>query len=64
MDYSKVLKHALDITVFQLTVISGAWLVLPAYMIYEFGNEIFEGLAVAAGSATSSFEDSSLIKAD
>jgi len=33
-------------------------------MIYEFGNEILEGLAIAAGSATTSFEESSLVKAD
>ncbi|KAI9810478.1 MAG: hypothetical protein M1827_006254 [Pycnora praestabilis] len=29
---------------------NGAWLVFPSYMIYVFGQEILQGLAIASGS--------------
>lgn len=32
-----------------LTISSGAWIILPTYMIYVSGSEILQGLAVAAG---------------
>lgn len=32
-----------------LTLSSGAWIVLPSYMIYVFGAEILQGLESAAG---------------
>jgi len=32
-----------------LTITSGAWIILPSYMIYVTGSEILQGLTVAAG---------------
>jgi hypothetical protein len=32
-----------------LTVDSGPWIVVPAFMSYTFGNEILDGLEQAAG---------------
>jgi hypothetical protein len=32
-----------------LTVASGAWIVVPSYMIYVFGRELVDGLAIASG---------------
>lgn len=45
-----------------LTFISGAWLVLPSYMMYVFGSEILQGLTIAGGGAAPSSDDTSLIK--
>lgn len=33
-----------------LTVRSGSWIVFPTYMVYAFGAEILEGLAIATGA--------------
>ena len=41
---------------------SGAWLVFPSYMIYLTGSEIIQGLTIAAGAATSSSDDISVLK--
>lgn len=41
---------------------SGAWLVLPSYMIYVTGSEILQGLTIAAGGAIPSSDDTSLDK--
>lgn len=41
---------------------SGAWLVLPSYMIYVTGSEILQGLNAAAGIKVS--EETALVKAD
>jgi len=30
---------------------SGAWIVFPIYMIYVFGQEMLEGLAIASGES-------------
>jgi hypothetical protein len=30
-------------------LLSGAWLVVPSYLIYVFGSEILQGLEIAAG---------------
>jgi hypothetical protein len=43
---------------------SGAWLVLPSYMIYVCGSEILQGLAIAAGGAIPSSDDTSLTKTE
>ena len=32
---------------------SGAWIVLPSYMVYAFGRDILHGLAIASGDSTS-----------
>lgn len=32
-----------------LTEYSGAWLVVPSYMVYVFGSEILEAIEVASG---------------
>jgi len=57
-------EDALDCSNLTNSCLSGAWLILPSYMIYEFGAEIFEILASAADSATSSVEDNSLVKVE
>lgn len=36
---------------------SGAWIVFPSYMVYVFGREILQGLAVASGTAGSEEDD-------
>lgn len=43
----------------QLTYHSGAWLVLPSYMLYVAGIEILQGLTIAAGGTS---EDLQLLK--
>jgi len=43
---------------------NGAWLVLPSYMIYVTGSEMLQGLTIAAGGATSSSGDISLVKTE
>lgn len=43
---------------------SGAWLVLPSYMIYVTGSEILQGLTIVAGGASPSFDDTSLVKTE
>jgi hypothetical protein len=43
---------------------SGAWLVGSGYIIYVTGIEILQGLTIAAGGSTTSFDDTSLIKAE
>ncbi len=42
---------------------SGAWLVLPSYMIYVSCSEIVQGLNIAAGATTPASDDASVIKA-
>lgn len=32
---------------------SGAWIVLPSYMVYVFGKDILRGLAIASGDSES-----------
>lgn len=40
-----------------LILCSGFWLILPAYMIWVFGNNILDGLSMASGqSAKKSLE--------
>lgn len=34
-----------------LTLSSGFWLILPTYMIWVFGNNILDGLAMASGQS-------------
>lgn len=47
MDHTKVCQcHDLAI-IHLLTYSSGAWLVLPLYMIYVYSLEIYEGLLTA-----------------
>ena len=42
------------VQVAQLTRIgSGAWLVLPSYMIYVFARDILHGLSIASGDRSS-----------
>jgi hypothetical protein len=41
---------------------SGAWLVLPTYIIYVMGSEILQGLTIAAGGTPS--DDSSIVKSE
>ncbi len=48
----------------KLILCSGAWLVLPSYMIYLTGSEILQGLTIAGGGATASSDDTSLVKAE
>jgi len=43
---------------------NGAWLVLPSYMIYLSGSEILQGLTIVGGGATSSSNDTSLVKTE
>lgn len=43
---------------------SGAWLVLPSYMIYVTGSEILQGLTIVAGGASPSSDDTSLVKTE
>ena len=45
-------------------VSSGAWLVVPSYIIYVTGSEIIQGLTVAAGGGAGLSEDASLVKAE
>ena len=54
MGYSQVSRVlfslALGDGIERLTVYdSGLWIVFPSYMIYVFGQEILEGLAIASG---------------
>jgi hypothetical protein len=32
-------------------VCSGAWIVLPSYLIYQLGGEIIDGLTLASGDS-------------
>jgi len=41
---------------------SGAWLVVPSYIIYVTGSEILQGLTIAAGEASHSSDDTILVK--
>jgi len=43
---------------------SGAWLVLPSYMIYLTGSEILQGLTFVAGGAVKSSDDTAMIKTE
>ena len=63
MDYTKVSRH-LQYPMIPLTPLSGAWLVLPSYMIYLTGSEILQGLTIVAGGADKSSDDTALIKTD
>ena len=47
-----------------LTRYSGAWLVLPSYMIYLTGAEILQGLTIAAGGAVPSSDDTAVVKTE
>lgn len=47
-----------------LIVFSGAWLVLPTYIIYVTASEIVQGLTIASGAAVSSSDDTALVKVD
>jgi hypothetical protein len=44
--------------------ISGAWLVLPSYMIYVTGSEILQGLTIVGGGGSASSDDTSLVKTE
>lgn len=48
----------------ELILFSGAWLILPTYMIYLTGSEILQGLTIAAGRAVSSQDDTALAKTE
>ncbi|MCJ1365167.1 hypothetical protein MMC16_004287 [Acarospora aff. strigata] len=39
---------------------NGAWIVLPSYMVYVFGQEILEGLAMASGNPDPEGEDKTM----
>ncbi|KAF4999482.1 hypothetical protein FGRMN_2411 [Fusarium graminum] len=44
------IAHNTPLDIFTLWVLpNGFWIVLPAYMIYKFGKEILDGLALASG---------------
>ncbi|KAI9740698.1 MAG: hypothetical protein M1818_004663 [Claussenomyces sp. TS43310] len=47
---------------FLWVVPNGLWIVLPAYMAYVSGYEIFQGLTITASSTTTSSASSSLVK--
>lgn len=38
---------------------SGAWIVLPTYMVYVFAKEILQGLAIASDPSGSGDDDMS-----
>lgn len=49
----------------ELMLESGAWLILPSYMIYVMGSEILQGLTIAGGGAVAAADDgTSLIKTE
>ena len=43
---------------------SGAWLVLPSYMMYLIGDEIVQGLTIGGEEARSSLDGASLVKTE
>lgn len=45
-------------------LVSGAWLVLPSYIIYVTGSEIIQGLTIASGAHKKSSDDTSLVKVE
>lgn len=48
--------------IFLWIIPNGAWLVAPSYIIYLTGSEILQGLTIAAGAASSTSDDTSLVK--
>ncbi|KAG9232561.1 hypothetical protein BJ875DRAFT_485957 [Amylocarpus encephaloides] len=53
----------MDLT-FLWIIPNGAWLVLPAYIIYVTGGEIVQGLTIAAGGVVTSSDDTTLVKTE
>lgn len=49
--WSNIGHNDLASLVFLWIIPNGAWIVLPAYLSYVFGQEIVQGLDVAAGGS-------------
>ena len=47
-------SHSLKLMGTLLMTPSGAWIALPSYMVYVFGQEILEGLALASNESIDS----------
>ncbi|KAF7915941.1 hypothetical protein BELL_0003g00160 [Botrytis elliptica] len=48
--------------IFLWIIPNGAWIAVPSYIIYVTGSEILQGLTIAAGGATASNDDVSVVK--
>ncbi|KAL8673602.1 MAG: hypothetical protein Q9168_002000 [Polycauliona sp. 1 TL-2023] len=48
-DYRYVGHNSFSRLVFLWIIPNGAWVVVPAYMIYVFGTDILQGLSIAGG---------------
>jgi len=62
--FENIGHNSLTNLIFLWIIPNGAWLVLPAYIIYVTGSEIVQGLTIASGAARSSSDDTSLVKAE
>ncbi|KAI4110603.1 MAG: hypothetical protein LQ339_001179 [Xanthoria mediterranea] len=52
-DYRNIGHNSFSRLVFLYIIPNGAWIILPAYMIYAFGTDILQGLSIAGGDQVS-----------
>lgn len=60
--FENIGHNSLRDLIFLWIIPNGLWLVFPSYMIYLTASEIIQGLSIASGVASSSSDDTSLVK--